>query len=156
MSERGVRLLEMSQEQITELIDLLSRGGRAALALPCPGRQKLGDGTVGAVARHTAENYCRIADYLKAPGDVGRSDANGAHRRHHAVEHVDLEDLLSRLPEALDALGRLAELDDAQLNSVPVASDMRFADGQRTLEQILTGLLRHQGHQVDALRRALA
>jgi hypothetical protein len=28
---------------------------------------------------------------------------------------------------------------------------MRFADGERTLEQILASLLKHQRHQVDAL-----
>jgi hypothetical protein len=33
---------------------------------------------------------------------------------------------------------------------------MKFCDGQRTLEQILTSLLNHQSHQLDALRAALA
>jgi hypothetical protein len=33
-----------------------------ALHLPCAGREKLGDGTVGAVAMHTADNYLRIVE----------------------------------------------------------------------------------------------
>jgi hypothetical protein len=33
---------------------------------------------------------------------------------------------------------------------------MRFADGERTLQQILANLLKHQRHQVDALAAALS
>jgi hypothetical protein len=31
------------------------------LARPCPGRGKLGDGTVGAVATHTTDSYHHVA-----------------------------------------------------------------------------------------------
>jgi hypothetical protein len=33
---------------------------------------------------------------------------------------------------------------------------MKFADGERTLEQILASILKHQRHQVDTLAAALA
>jgi hypothetical protein len=32
---------------------------------------------------------------------------------------------------------------------------MRFADGQRTLEQVVASLLEHQRHQVDSIAAAL-
>jgi hypothetical protein len=50
----------------------------------------------------------------------------------------------------------LGELSDERLAAVPPATDMRFADGRRTLEQIVIGLLEHQRHQLDALAATLA
>jgi hypothetical protein len=50
----------------------------------------------------------------------------------------------------------LGDLTDAQLEAVPPASDMKFCDGQRTLVQVVTNLLNHQSHQLDALKAALA
>jgi hypothetical protein len=66
MSESGARLQQAADEQIAELIDLLSTSDQTALERPCPGREKLGDGTVAASAMHTADNYHRIADFLNA------------------------------------------------------------------------------------------
>jgi hypothetical protein len=68
---------------------------------------------------------------------------------------VDLDDLLERLSTAWDALTILAELSDEQLDAVPSASEVKFCDGRRTLEQILSSLLKHQRHQVDALKIAV-
>jgi hypothetical protein len=39
---------------------------------------------------------------------------------------------------------------------VPPADQARFCDGQRTLEQVLSRMLKHQSHQIDALRAAIA
>jgi hypothetical protein len=50
----------------------------------------------------------------------------------------------------------LGELDDVALDAAPPAGDMRFADGERTLEQVVASILKHQRHQVDALAAALA
>jgi hypothetical protein len=36
------------------------------LSLLCRGREKLGDGTVAALALHTADSYVRIAGFLQA------------------------------------------------------------------------------------------
>ena len=49
----------------------------------------------------------------------------------------------------------LADLTEAQLDTVPPASEMKFCDGQRTLQQVVTNLLIHQSHQLDALRTAI-
>jgi len=148
MSERGSRLLETASGQISELIGLLSTRGEAALSLPCPGREKLGDGSVGACALHTADRYQRIAGFLQGHGE-------GTHDGDYRAENVDLQGLLERLSSGQRALSRLAYLTDEQLDSVPPASEMKFCDGQRTLEQVLTSLLRHQSHQVEGLKAAI-
>jgi hypothetical protein len=155
MGERGAQLLDAADRQISELIELLSTAGDAALKLPCPGREKLGDGTVGATASHTADRYLHIAEFLKTTVDGRRAHTPRAQRGNHGAENLDPDDLLERLSAARDALGLLAELSDEQLDAVPPAGDMRFCDGRRTLEQIMAGLFKHQRHQVDAVKRAL-
>jgi hypothetical protein len=70
MNERGPQLLETSDAQINELTRLLSRHDEAALSLTCPGREKLGDGTVAALALHIADNYLRIAGFLLATTQI--------------------------------------------------------------------------------------
>jgi hypothetical protein len=151
MGERGAQLLDTADRQISELIELLSTADDAALKLPCPGRGKLGDGTVGATASHTADRYHRIAEFLAAPVDARRGHVPGD----HGAEDLHLDDLLERLSAASDALGLLAELSDEQLDAVPPAGEMRFCDGRRTLEQILDSLFKHQRHQLDAVKRAV-
>jgi hypothetical protein len=152
MSTRGQRLLEEAIEQIDALADSLDRGGEAALALPCRGRGKLGDGTVAAVAMHTADNYRRLAGFLgvTTPGAATHQPA-GAHGAGHRAVNITLDGLLDRLAAAKDALAVLAGVDDATLDAVPPPADMKFADGERTLEQIVASILKHQRHQVDAL-----
>ncbi len=77
------------------------------------------------------------------------------HDGDYTAESVDLDGLLERLSAARDALSVLAELTDEQLDTVPPADSFRFCDGQRNLEQVVAGLLRHQSHQVDAVTAAL-
>jgi hypothetical protein len=64
MIERANHLLETADGQLTELVGLLSARGEDALRLPCPGRGKMGDGTVAACASHTADRYQRIGEFL--------------------------------------------------------------------------------------------
>src|SRR6516164_2669297 len=64
MTERTSQLHATADEQIGELLDLISTIDEATARRPCPGREKLGDGTVAANARHTADNYQRIAAFL--------------------------------------------------------------------------------------------
>lgn len=179
MSERGTQLLQTADRQLSELIDLLSTRDEAALSLPCPGREKLGDGTVAASASHTADNYLRIAAFLRGEdhqpathGDRGhgphriqsflRAGGHGSghdqdrHSAPHRAEDVGREGLLERLSAGQAALSVLGDLTDAQLEAVPPASDMKFCDGERTLAQVVTNLLNHQSHQLDALKAALA
>jgi DinB superfamily len=176
MSQRATQLFQTADDQISDLIALLDAADDAALRAPCAGREKLGDGSVAAVAMHTADNYHRIAEYLDAGAQSGHRTPDrrhripmfgGAHNRRGGHGHssgagdcrsdkIDPRALLERLDTARARLRPLAELSDERLAAVPPASDMRFADGQRTLEQIVVSLLNHQRHQCDALSAALA
>lgn len=176
MNERGTELSQIADGQLSELIDLLSTRDEAAVSLPCPGREKLADGTVGAVATHTADNYVRIAGFIAADATVPSSNSThrsfrsiasrlGGHRRseHGPSMHgpggagtTDRAAVLDRLSKGREAMRVVAELTDEQLDAVPPASDMKFCDGQRTLGQIVTNLLNHQSHQLDAVKAALA
>jgi hypothetical protein len=176
MSERATQLFRTADDQISALIALLDAAGDAALHAPCAGREKLGDGSVAAVAMHTADNYHRIAEYLDADAQPGHGKAGrrhripafgGAHNRPRGHDHrgggaeyrsdkIDRRRLLERLETARARLTPLAELSEERLAAVPPANEMRFADGQRTLEQIVISLLNHQRHQCDVLSAALA
>jgi hypothetical protein len=159
LSERAQRLQATADEQIAELIDLIATADDASLRRPCPGREKLGDGTMGALAAHTTENYQRIATFVATR--VGDADGLGDGGVHGPIGHGHADgytaggttraDLVRRLAVARERLARIAELADDQLDSVPDRDSFRFCDGQRTLEQVLNGLLKHQGHQVQLL-----
>jgi hypothetical protein len=150
MSQRAEKLHTTADGQIAALIALVSSLDAGASRLPCPGREKLGDGTVGACMQFTAHNYERIAAFVQAEHD----HVTGSHPDHYAADDVDLEALLEQLSATRDALGRVAELTDQQLDTIPPSGSFRFCDGQRTLEEVLAGLLKHQSHQVDAVRAA--
>ena len=185
MSERAQQLQATSDGQIADLIGLISRLDEITLRRPCPGREKLGDGTVGACARHAADNYRQIAtfvnasDQVSAPQDqahpgarqaprllraLGQSRADraahdpgaGQHDDGYTADNVDLGTLVKQLSAARDTLGRIAELSDCRLDAIAPKGSFRFCDGQRTLEQVLASLLKHQGHQVDALKTAVS
>jgi hypothetical protein len=159
MSDRGQQLQATADQQIASMIDLIGGLEDAGLRRPCPGREKLGDGTIGALAVHTAENYQRIASFVAA--QVGEGHASGDGEAHRPIGHGHADrytaanttpvDLVNRLSIARGRLSRIAELADDQLDSVPDKDSFRFCDGQRTLEQVLNGLLKHQGRQVQLL-----
>lgn len=185
MTERAQELSATADRQIGELIGLLSTLDHAALRRPCPGREKLGDGTIGAVARHTADNYQRIAAFVQTSDRMSarhQPSQQGGHRiarflralghgpqdhaprdhgadRHddgYTADNIDLDVAVEQLKTSRDTLGRIGELTDSQLDQVPPKDSFRFCDGQRTLEQVLAGLLKHQAHQVEALKTAVA
>ena len=185
MTERGQQLHATADRQIGGLIDLMSTLDETTLRLPCPGREKLGDGTVAACARHTADNYQRIAAFVQTSDRMSGAHAptqNGGHRiprflralGHGPADHaehgpgagqhadqytadiIDLNAVAKQLSASRETLGQIAEFTDSQLDAIPPDGSFRFCDGQRTLEQVLASLLKHQSHQVDALKTALA
>jgi hypothetical protein len=185
MTERGKQLHAATDEQIAELIGLILALDETALRRPCPGREKLGDGTVGASVRHTADNYQRIAAFIQTsdrisaahqPGQPGshriprflraighgpadhaeHNPGTGQHDDHYSADTIDLSAVLEQLSASRATLGRIAELTDSQLDAIPPDGSFRFCDGQRTLEQVLAGLLKHQAHQIEAIQAALA
>ena len=185
MSQRAQQQHAVADNQIRELIELVSALDDPTMRLPCPGREKLGDGTIAAAAQHTADNYQRIAEVVQAsdrmtgPGPSAHGghamprflkalghrppdhsapgpDSPGFHPDGYTAENVDLPALREQLAATRESLKRIATLTDSQLATVPPDGSFRFADGQRTLEQVLEGVLKHQSHQVAALTTALA
>ena len=185
MTERGEQLHTIADQQITELADLIRTLDDAALRLPCPGRENLGDGTVGAFAQHTADNYRRIAAFvaasdrmsaghvtgqpgghriprfLRGPGhQTPQHSQNGPDSHRHdepyTAENTSRAELIEEFEGARENLSRIAELTDRQLDAVPPKDSFRYCDGHRTLEQVLTAVLKHQHHQVRALQVALS
>jgi hypothetical protein len=152
----SAQLHESADRQIVQLIEYLNRARGADLTRPCPGRARLGDGTVGAVAAHTADNYLRIADFVSGRGAGGGDHPPGQHGERYRAREIELEALLGCLAAARDAIAKISRLSDEQLDSVPPAGSMKFADGERTLQQILANLLKHQRRQVDAVAAALS
>jgi hypothetical protein len=177
MNVRAMKLSETADRQISGLIDLLDATDASALRLPCSGREKLGDGTVGALAKHTADNYRRIAEFVAAgaqqsarhsqtrevlhgqspqPPEHSPREHGNDHAQHYTADGVDLRNLTAQFSAARHELAQIRELTDAQLDAVPPSGSFRFCDGQRTLAQVLVGLLKHQARQVDAVKAALA
>jgi hypothetical protein len=155
MSDRGSQLLKTADRQITDLAALLSTTEEATLHNPCPGREKLGDGTVAAVALHAAGTYLRIAGFLPVHREHSRFGEVG-HEGTHETEHVDIPELIQQLAAGRQALSPLADLTDTQLDAVPSAGQSRFCDGKRTTEEVLAAMLKHQAHQIDAITAAIA
>lgn len=155
MSDRGHHLFDTADKQIAELEALLSTTGEAALRCLCSGRENLGDGTVAAVAQHTTDTYLRIAQFLHGNSQPAHTQAAGDDRA-HSSQMASPSELIERLAAGRGALEQLTKLTDEQLDSVPPAGQARFCDGQRTLDHVLAGMLKHQSHQIDALRAAIA
>lgn len=119
----------------------------------CPGRDKLGDGTIAAVVAHTANTYQQIAAFAR--GDSG-AERNPAAANNHlgSKRTIPSHQLLEELSAAQRALAALAHLTDQELDTVPPAGSARFCDDNRTREQVLTAMLKHQGHQIKAIKAA--
>jgi hypothetical protein len=185
MSHRAEQLRTTAEAQIGELIELIWTADNAALRRACPGREKLGDGTVGAIAGQTAENYQRIATFVatsrrmtsrhnstprrwqpsprvlralkRARPDHGQhGPGDHGHRDGYTAATAQPAEIVERLTAARRDLAPIARLTDQQLEDVPPKDSFRFCDGQRTLEQVLAGLLKHQDHQVQTLKAALS
>ena len=155
MSERDTQLFELAERQIAELLALISTGGEPLLRRPCPRREKLGHGTVAAVASHIANTYQRIAAFIRGEGE-GEYERAAARYHQANSQNIPLHQLLEELSAAQRGLSSLADLTDEHLDTVPPPDAARFCDGKRTLEQVLAGMLNHPGHQVDAVRAATA
>jgi hypothetical protein len=152
MNRRAHLLHESADRQIAQLAEQLSAADGTGLGRPCPGREKLGDGTVAAVAAHATDNYLRIGRFVSALQDRGTPSWPDGHR----TSETDPRALLAGVAAARDALAAIGRLTEEQLDLVPPASDMKFVDGRRTVEQVVASLLKHQHHQIAALTSALS
>jgi hypothetical protein len=128
MSDRGSRLVKTADEQISEFKALLSTADRAILRDRCPEREKLGDGTVGALALHIADTYLRIAAFVHARHEHPHVGA-AVYGDSDTAQDVDTSALIERLKNGSRALRSLADLTDEQLDAAPAAGRSRFCDG---------------------------
>jgi hypothetical protein len=81
MSDRASHLHATVEQQITELTLLVRNLDPDQARLPCPGREKLGDGTIGAIVQHTASNYVRIAAFVQTSDQMtSRQGQQPGHR----------------------------------------------------------------------------
>jgi hypothetical protein len=144
MSDRASALRDEAAQQLGALVEIAA-AGPSVLHRPCPGREQLGDGTVGSVITHVADVYVQVAGFATAGTPVLRQH-QGPHHPHAAGTPVD-----ERMKAARAAVGQLGLLTDAQLDAVPAEGSMRFCDGRRTLEDVMAGVIRHQRHHVDAV-----
>jgi hypothetical protein len=197
MTERASDLRLTADRQIAALIELVARLDDATMRLPCPGRQKLGDGTVAASAQHAGDNYQQIAMFLHTGDRMSAPHASHRHRGHrtprflgafghappghardehahdarphddgvpghrpadeaYAVDSFDPRTLLEQLSGSRRELEQIGRLSDNQLDAIPPEGSFKFCDGQRTLDQVLASLLKHQSHQIDAIAAALS
>lgn len=183
MSRRADQLHATADRQIADLIALVSTLDDRAKRQPCPGREKLGDGTIAASAQHTADNYRRITEFVRTgdrtsgahplsrhdgrnarrflkalghrpPDHTARDHGHGTDENPYAADNVDLPALRRQLSATRDAVQQISRLTEQQLDAIPPDGSFRFCDGKRTLEQVLASLLNHQSHQLDALNAA--
>jgi hypothetical protein len=159
MTERGSQQHAIADRQTGELLDLVSTLDEATSRLPCPGREKLGDGTVAANARAhgrqlRTDRGIRWRDRPRVRAAARAQRRSSPTRRSVHSDDTDLDGLIEQIGVTRDSLACIAEFSDSQLDAVPPAGSFRSADGDRTVEQVLAALLRHQRHQLDALRTA--
>jgi hypothetical protein len=184
MTERASQLQRTADSQIAELLGLISTLDEDSSGRLCPGRESLGDGTIAACARHTAENYQRIAAFVTTSERMAtthqRSQHDGhrvprfirsrGHRPQSQTEHgpddgshdgpytaddTDLGVVGGQLSATRERMAQIADLTDNQLDAIPPEGAFRFCDGQRTLEHVLASLFKHQAHQLNALKAAV-
>jgi len=159
MGERGTRLMEKANGQLSEIIEFFGTLDEADLRKPCAdesAEHSAGD-TVGAVAAHMAEGYHHLGRFLQAAGYVpGQPAAGNNHGHDHGHAPEALPGIRDRLTAGKVPLGLLADLTDEQLDSVPPAGSSRFSDGRRTLEQVIDAVIAHQAAHLVTLKRAVA
>jgi hypothetical protein len=90
-----------------------------------------------------------------AAPDAEHGAGAGEHEHRYTAANIDLVAVGKQLSVSRETLGRLLELTDSQLDATPPKDRFRFCDGQRTLEQVLAGLLKHQSHHIGAVRAAI-
>lgn len=152
-------LMEKVQQQLDDAVLVFAAADDTDLTRRCSDEEVGATGTVAEAAAHLAEGYVRLGRFLHSTGYVPAASTAQAHV--HGDGHggapppATVADVLAllramRMPAAL-----LGGLTDEQLDSVPAKAN-RFADGRRTLRQVLDAMAAHQAAHLAAVKRALA
>jgi DinB superfamily len=155
VSARGTELMTRASRQLDQIAELVDTLDDADLRRPYP--DDAGD-TVGEAAAHVAEGYHLLGRFLQAagyaPGAPAGGDGRGHVRHGRAPAPAAVAEVRDRLGAGRAPIGLLAHLTDEQLDSVPRAAN-RFADGRRTLEEVVREVIAHQAARLDGLREAV-
>ncbi|MFF0018045.1 DinB family protein [Streptomyces sp. NPDC005374] len=159
MSERGTELMSKALAQLDEARGLLAEAHDSDLHRPYVDRE--GDhsaNSVGNAALHFVEGYQKIGRLLKGAGYVSASltgeTVQGNGHRHDHDHEAEITDVLKGLDAAKVRLTLLADLTDAQLDSIPPMKN-QWADGERTLLTVLDVIIAHQAGHLASLGDAL-
>jgi hypothetical protein len=156
---RGITLMEKVQQQLDDAVLVFAAADDMDLNKHCADEEGGATSTVAGAAAHLAEGYIRLGRFLHSTGFVPTAPA--APGRGHGENHRDapsprsVADVLALLQVAGRPVVLLGGLTDEQLDSVPAKAN-RFADGHRTLLQVLEDMAAHQAAHLAAVRRALA
>ncbi|AII11164.1 hypothetical protein EP51_44760 (plasmid) [Rhodococcus opacus] len=149
-----------ASRQLDEMTEFFGTLEEADLRRPCPD-DDAGD-TVGAIAVHTAQGYALLGRFLQATGYVPGATGGGGHGHGPCRSRGGAPGLLptpatlrTQVSAATAPIGRLADLTDEQLDSVPRPGSSRFADGHRSLEQVIDAVIDHQAAHLAALKQAV-
>jgi len=112
--------------------------------------------SVGTAALHFVEGYQKIGRLLKGAGYVSSSFSDSTTQPHGHGRHneAELSDVVKGLDAAKVRLTLLADLTDEQLDSVPGIRN-QWADGERTLLDVLDTIIDHQAGHLASLGDAL-
>lgn len=161
MSERGAELAAKLSRQVDEIAEFFGTLHDADLRGPCHDEAGGDAGnTVGAAAAHLAEGYHRLGQFLRSAGYVPGSPSTDDHEHDHGHGHQHthvpqaVRVVLERLVAGKTPIGFLADLTDERLDGVPPRAN-RFADGHRTLQQVIDEVIAHQAAHLATLRRAV-
>lgn len=158
MSVRGTELMTKAGRQLEEISEFVESLHDEDLRRPCQDESGHGSGDVGAAIMHVVEGYQRLGQFLRSTGyvpgspDTGRIHGDG---HGHAQRPETVAELRDRLMGGRVQLDLMRQLTDDQLDSVPARVN-QFADGNRTLGQVIETVLAHQAADVVTLRRAVA
>jgi hypothetical protein len=156
MNEQAITLMERVRQQLDEAAAVFAAAHDTDLARPCSDKEGESTGTVAAAAAHLAEGYIRLGRFLHLTGYVPAAPtADHGHGHWHTPPPATIADVLALLQRVRQPVALVGELTDDQLHSVPARAN-RFADGQRTLRQVIDEMTAHQSAHLAAVRQALA
>ena len=117
----------------------------------------VGGGLSASVARTFAKAGIKVALAARRVADLAplAKEIGGEAFACDTTKRGDVVHLFGEVERAR-ARGFVNDTDWNRLkDAIPPKDSFRFCDGERTLEQVLVALLKHQGHQVDAIETAV-
>ena len=156
MNEQAMMLMERVRQQLDQAAAVFAAAHDMDLAKPCSDEEDEPTSTVAAAAAHLAGGYHRLGRFLYSARYVAAVPTADPHLDHRGTPGpAAIADVLTQLGSVREPVALLGELTDEQLHSVPAKAN-RFADGRRTLRQVIDEMTAHQAAHLAAVKQALA